>query len=49
MFPCRQDGEVLRVTQRAPLLGEHSDYVLRELLGLMDDEVDKLRATDALN
>jgi benzylsuccinate CoA-transferase BbsF subunit len=28
--------------QRAPLLGEHNEYVLKELLGIPDDEFDKL-------
>lgn len=32
----------------APLLGEHNDYVLRELLGLSQAEVDDLRRKDAI-
>ncbi len=28
--------------QRAPLLGEHTDYVLKEILGMPDDEVAEL-------
>jgi len=28
--------------KRAPLLGEHNEYVLKELLGIPDDEFDKL-------
>jgi benzylsuccinate CoA-transferase BbsF subunit len=31
-----------RVTKSAPQLGEDNDYVLRELLGLSKNEVDKL-------
>ncbi len=41
-LPWQGNGEVWRVPRRAPLLGEHNDYVLRELLGLGAEEVDKL-------
>jgi formyl-CoA transferase len=34
--------------QRAPLLGEHNDLVLRELLGLSESEVDELRQSDVI-
>jgi crotonobetainyl-CoA:carnitine CoA-transferase CaiB-like acyl-CoA transferase len=33
---------------RAPLLGEHNDYVLREVLGLTDSEVADLLAKDII-
>lgn len=33
----------------APMLGEHTDYVLRELLGLTDDEIVELAIADALS
>jgi crotonobetainyl-CoA:carnitine CoA-transferase CaiB-like acyl-CoA transferase len=36
------------VRSPAPLLGEHTDAVLRERLGLGDDEIDRLRASGAL-
>ncbi|MFN0092941.1 MAG: CoA transferase [Acidimicrobiales bacterium] len=32
----------------APMLGEHTDHVLRELLGLTDDEIAELAIADAL-
>ncbi len=35
-------------TDRAPLLGEHNDYVLKELLGFSDEEVDDLTAKDII-
>jgi crotonobetainyl-CoA:carnitine CoA-transferase CaiB-like acyl-CoA transferase len=31
------------VLNRAPLLGEHNDYVLRQLLGLSRKEIAELR------
>jgi crotonobetainyl-CoA:carnitine CoA-transferase CaiB-like acyl-CoA transferase len=40
--PFRVSGLDLPV-RHAPLLGEHSDYVLRELLGLSAGEVEDLR------
>lgn len=33
---------------RAPLLGEHNDYVLREILGLSEDQVRELRRKDII-
>ena len=40
------DGEM--PSRHAPLLGEHNDYVLRELLGLTAAEVDDLRKKDLI-
>ncbi|MGE0860281.1 MAG: CoA transferase [Gammaproteobacteria bacterium] len=37
------------VTRPGPLLGQHTDYVLRELLGLPAAEVERLRALGALD
>lgn len=34
---------------RAPLLGEHNDYVLRQILGLSDREITELREKDIIN
>jgi benzylsuccinate CoA-transferase BbsF subunit len=45
--PWKMSGEQVRL-QRAPLLGEHNDYVLRELLGLSDAEVADLRKNDII-
>lgn len=35
-------------TERAPLLGEHNDYVLRELLGMTEADVSSLRAQEVI-
>lgn len=40
------DGDM--AMERAPLLGEHNDYVLRQLLGLSEAEVDDLRREDVI-
>jgi len=45
--PWRMSGEQVQL-QRAPLLGEHNDYVLQELLGLSDVEVADLRKNDII-
>ncbi len=34
--------------QRSPLLGEHTDQVLRDMLGYSDDEISALRASDTV-
>ncbi len=40
----RFSGHYLPVRHAAPILGEHNDEVLREKLGLSDDEIAKLRS-----
>lgn len=47
-LPVRLVDEHLPAPRRAPTVGEHSDDVLRELLGLDDVELDRLRASGAL-
>jgi crotonobetainyl-CoA:carnitine CoA-transferase CaiB-like acyl-CoA transferase len=42
----RTPGQLRR---HAPLLGEHNDYVLRELLGLSDQEIARLREREVLS
>jgi benzylsuccinate CoA-transferase BbsF subunit len=42
----RTPGQLRR---HAPLLGEHNDYVLRELLGLGEDEIARLREREVLS
>ena len=44
--PWRLDGETGGVQGRAPLLGEHGDRVLREILGLPEEEIARLREAD---
>jgi len=45
--PWKIDGRTPEVT-RAPLLGEHNQYVLGELLGLRDDEIAELRQKEII-
>jgi benzylsuccinate CoA-transferase BbsF subunit len=45
--PWRLEGAAVRGA--APLLGEHNEYVLREVLGLSEDEIDELRQAGALH
>jgi len=43
--PVRQRGGYGRWYLRpAPTLGEHTEEILRDLLGLPDDEIERLRA-----
>ncbi len=46
--PFRMSRTPGEVTQPAPLLGEHTDAVLRELLGLSDQEIAALREAGAI-
>jgi benzylsuccinate CoA-transferase BbsF subunit len=45
--PWKMSGDEVHL-QRAPLLGEHNDYVLRELLDLSDSEINDLRQRDII-
>jgi benzylsuccinate CoA-transferase BbsF subunit len=45
--PWKMSGAAADV-RRAPLLGEHNEVVLRELLGLSEAEVDALRRSDVI-
>jgi crotonobetainyl-CoA:carnitine CoA-transferase CaiB-like acyl-CoA transferase len=36
------------VLNRAPMLGEHNDYVLRKLLGLSRKEITELRKQEVI-
>jgi crotonobetainyl-CoA:carnitine CoA-transferase CaiB-like acyl-CoA transferase len=47
-IPIHIDGEELPVPHRAPTVGEHSDEVLRRVLGYDDDHIKQVRATGAL-
>ena len=33
-----------KIWRHAPLLGEHNDYVYREVLGLLPEEIERLAA-----
>lgn len=46
--PVRFSGTPAAVTLPPPLLGEHTEAVLTELLGKSKDEIDKLRADGAI-
>jgi benzylsuccinate CoA-transferase BbsF subunit len=45
--PWKMEGAALR--SRAPLIGEHSEYILGELLGLGSDEIEALEKDGVLN
>jgi crotonobetainyl-CoA:carnitine CoA-transferase CaiB-like acyl-CoA transferase len=47
--PWRMTPDEAAIERGAPLLGEHNDYVYRELLGLSQDEVDALLASKAID
>ena len=44
-LPWHIDGAPVPITRRAPLLGEHNEYTLREVLGYSDERVAALHAT----
>jgi len=46
--PMRYDGSDLRPLTPSPLLGEHTDAVLRELCGLDSAELAELRRTGVI-
>lgn len=45
--PWRLEG--VRVRRAAPLIGEHTAYILEEILGLSRDEIDRLARAGVLN
>jgi crotonobetainyl-CoA:carnitine CoA-transferase CaiB-like acyl-CoA transferase len=47
-FPVKFLGEALPAPARAPRVGEHSDAVLRRVLGYDAARIEKLRAAGAL-
>lgn len=44
-LPWHIDGAPVPITRRAPLLGEHNGYTLKEILGYADERVTELTAT----
>ncbi len=46
--PVRLSETPGAVRTPAPLLGEHTDQILRERLGLTSDDIDRLRKTGAI-
>ncbi|MHC4551119.1 MAG: CaiB/BaiF CoA transferase family protein [Planctomycetota bacterium] len=47
--PWRFSGDGVGVRRAAPLLGEHNRYVLGEILGMPDEEIERLREEGVLN
>ena len=47
-FPVKYIGETLPTPSKAPEVGEHSDRVLKRVLGYADEKVEKLRQSGAL-
>jgi len=41
-LPWQIDGAPVPITRRAPLLGEHNDYTLKEVLGYSGARIDAL-------
>jgi crotonobetainyl-CoA:carnitine CoA-transferase CaiB-like acyl-CoA transferase len=48
LLPLKLEGEDLPVPERAPTVGEHTERVLRTVLGYDDDKLAALRASGAL-
>jgi CoA:oxalate CoA-transferase len=46
--PIKFEGTDETISEPAPLLGEHTDQVLREVLSMTAEEIDKLRASGAV-
>jgi CoA:oxalate CoA-transferase len=46
--PIKFEGIDETISEPAPLLGEHTDQVLREVLSMTAEEIDKLRASGAV-
>jgi benzylsuccinate CoA-transferase BbsF subunit len=46
--PWRLSKTPARITRPGPLLGQHNDYVLGELLGMPKDEIERLTAEEVL-
>jgi benzylsuccinate CoA-transferase BbsF subunit len=47
--PWRFSEDEVSVRRAAPLIGEHNDYVLRDLLDLSPEEIERLEQSDVLN
>ncbi len=44
--PCKFSETSEFCFERAPLLGEHNDYVLKDILGMSDERIEELKAKD---
>ena len=42
-LPWRVNGQRINIRKRAPYLGEHNDYVLKEILHVSPERVEELR------
>jgi crotonobetainyl-CoA:carnitine CoA-transferase CaiB-like acyl-CoA transferase len=47
--PWRFSSTPAQVTRYAPLLGEHNEYVFGELLGMPQEEIQRLVAEGVIN
>lgn len=47
--PWQFEGDGVGVRRAAPLIGEHNRYVLGEILGMSDDEIERLTEAGVLN
>ena len=47
-IPLRLSAGQAAYSQRAPVLGEHNDYVYRQLLGLRREEIGKLAEAEVI-
>jgi crotonobetainyl-CoA:carnitine CoA-transferase CaiB-like acyl-CoA transferase len=47
-FPVKFQGETLLDPERAPTVGEHSNVVLREVLGYSEEKIQALEQSGAL-
>lgn len=47
-FPVKFSDTELKIRSHPPVLGEHTEHVLRDLLGYTDDEIGKLRETGSI-
>ena len=47
--PWKLSGDGVGVRRPAPLLGEHNRYVLGDILGMSDEEIEELTKAGVLN
>ena len=47
-LPIRQEGTPATIRRHPPMLGEHTDEILGEYLGMSTDQIDRLRSAGVL-